>query len=449
MPIQSETSPFKEQSDSSGIRVQDQSPKTSRHFISNLLVPLKVRDFGLLFSGQMISTIGDMFFAVALPWLMLSSGYSPQELGIVLAAYGIPRVGTLLLGGLLSDWLGPRRVMLLADSMRALIMGVLVVLVITGHTEVWQLCAVAALLGTFAGLFLPAYYAMLPEVLTADELQAGNALNTSTIQLALLIGSGLAGLVVSHLQPAAAFVVDALTFVVSAITLASMQKGRRLAKPIATPEDQNASVSQKASEETSAFAPDITFWQLLRTWRLLQVAFLVIIFGNFLFNGLFEVALPTLARNQFLAGASGYGLLLATFGGGSLLGGLVAGGLGKIAHRGILMLSLIMILGILYSLVPFAGGLQGAALLIGSAGFTNGMLTVLAFTTMQLQAPHHLLGRLMGVFLFASLGLYPFSVALAGIVSSHFGPAILFPISAAMMLGASAFGWLQHEIREL
>ena len=92
MPIQSETSPFKEQSDSSGIRVQDQSPKTSRHFISNLLVPLKVRDFGLLFSGQMISTIGDMFFAVALPWLMLSSGYSPQELGIVLAAYGIPRV---------------------------------------------------------------------------------------------------------------------------------------------------------------------------------------------------------------------------------------------------------------------------------------------------------------------------------------------------------------------
>ena len=146
------------------------------------------------------------------------------------------------------------------------------------------------------------------------------------------------------------------------------------------------------------------------------------------------MALPTLARNQFLAGASGYGLLLATFGGGSLLGGLVAGGLGKIAHRGILMLSLIMILGILYSLVPFAGGLQGAALLIGSAGFTNGMLTVLAFTIMQLQAPHHLLGRLMGVFLFASMGLYPFSVALAGIVSSHFGPAILFPISAAMML---------------
>lgn len=429
--------------------IKAQSSNTPRQFISNLLVPLKVRDFRLLFSGQMISTIGDMFYAVALPWLMLSSGHTPQELGIVLAAYGVPRVGTLLLGGRLSDWLRPRRVMLLADSMRALLVGILAVLVITGHTEVWQLCAVAVPLGAFAGIFLPAYYAMLPEVLSADELQAGNALNTSTIQLALLIGSGLAGLVVSRLQPAAAFVVDALTFVVSAITLASMQGGRRSAIPIVTPEDQNAAVSQEASEDTFAFAPDITFWQLLRTWRLLQVAFLVIIIGNFLFNGLFEVALPTLAHNQFMAGASGYGLLLATFGAGSLLGGLIAGGLGKIAHRGILMLTLVMILGILYSLVPFAGGLQGAALLIGSAGFTNGMLTVLAFTIMQQQAPRHLLGRLMGVFLFASLGLYPFSVALAGIVSSHFGPTILFPISAAMMLGASAFGWLHREIREM
>ena len=449
MPLQSETSPLKEQSDSPDIYQNNQSSKTSRQIVGNLLIPLKVRDFRLLFIGQMISTIGDTFYAVALPWLMLSSGYSPQELGIVLAAYGVPRVGTLLLGGFLSDRLGPRSVMLLSDCMRALLTGILVLLVITNHTQMWHLCAVAVLLGAFAGLFLPAYYAILPEVLNADELQAGNALNTSTIQLALLIGSGLAGLVVSHLQPVAAFAIDALTFVVSAITLTLMQHGRRTSKFKTTPEYQLTSVSSNSLDYTSTFSPDISFWQLLRTWRLLQVAFLVIIFGNFLFNGLFEVALPVLARNQFLTGANGYGLLLALFGGGSLLGGLVAGGLGKIAHRGMLMLTLIMILGIIYALIPFVGGFQGAVVLLGSAGFTNGMLTVLAFTILQQQAPYHLLGRLMGVFLFASLGLYPFSVALVGILSSHFGPAIIFPISAIMMVGASAFGWFQKEIREL
>jgi len=388
-----------------------------------------------------------MFYAVALPWLMLSSGHTPQELGIVLATYGVPRVGTLLLGGLLSDWLRPRRVMLLADIMRALLVGVLAVLVFTGRTGVLPLCAVAAPLGAFAGLFLPAYYAILPEILGADALQAGNALNTSSLQLALLIGSGLAGLVVSRLQSGPAFVVDALTFVVSALTLILMRGEHRPAEAVTAQQEQ--ALAQEASGREATFAQDITFLRLIRTWRLLQVAFLVIIFGNFLFNGLFEVALPTLARDQFMSGAGGYGLLLAMFGAGSLLGGLIAGSLGKIAHRGLLMLICIMTLGVLYSFVPFAGGLPGAALLIGCAGLTNGMLTVLAFTVMQQQAPPHLLGRLLGIFLFASLGLYPLSVALVGVVSSHVGPVILFPISGAMMLGAAAFGWLQRDIRKL
>jgi len=418
-----------------------------KQLLGNLLAPLRVRDFCLLFVGQMISTTGDMFYAVALPWLMLSSGHTPQELGIVLATYGVPRVGTLLLGGLLSDWLRPRRVMLLADIMRALLVGVLAVLVFTGRTGVLPLCAVAAPLGAFAGLFLPAYYAILPEILGADALQAGNALNTSSLQLALLIGSGLAGLVVSRLQSGPAFVVDALTFVVSALTLILMRGEHRPAEAVTAQQEQ--ALAQEASGREATFAQDITFLRLIRTWRLLQVAFLVIIFGNFLFNGLFEVALPTLARDQFMSGAGGYGLLLAMFGAGSLLGGLIAGSLGKIAHRGLLMLICIMTLGVLYSFVPFAGGLPGAALLIGCAGLTNGMLTVLAFTVMQQQAPPHLLGRLLGIFLFASLGLYPLSVALVGVVSSHVGPVILFPISGAMMLGAAAFGWLQRDIRKL
>jgi MFS family permease len=411
-----------------------------KQLLGNLLAPLRVRDFRLLFVGQMISTIGDMFYAVALPWLMLSSGHTPQELGIVLATYGVPRVGTLLLGGLLSDWLRPRRVMLLADIMRALLVGVLAVLVFTGRTGVLPLCAVAAPLGAFAGLFLPAYYAVLPEILGADALQAGNALNTSSLQLALLIGSGLAGLVVSRLQSGPAFVVSALTLIL-------MRGEHRPAEAVTAQKEQ--ALAQEAPGGEATFAQDITFWRLIRTWRLLQVAFLVIIFGNFLFNGLFEVALPTLARDQFMSGAGGYGLLLAMFGAGSLLGGLIAGSLGKIAHRGLLMLICIMTLGVLYSFVPFAGGLPGAALLIGCAGLTNGMLTVLAFTVMQQQAPPHLLGRLLGIFLFASLGLYPLSVALVGVVSSHVGPVILFPISGAMMLGAAAFGWLQRDIRKL
>jgi predicted MFS family arabinose efflux permease len=345
------------------------SSRASR-LVRTTLAPLQVRDFRLLFGGQMISTIGDMFYAVALPWLMLSSGRSPQELGIVLTAYGVPRVGTLLLGGLLSDRLRPRRVMLLADFVRTLLVGALVVLAATGQTAVWPLSLVSFPLGACTGLFIPASYSILPEVLDENELPAGNALNSSTYQLAVLVGSAIAGVVVSFLRPAAALAVDAATFAVSAATLLAMRG------PV-LPREKSAverSATPPETPTTSPFAPDITFGQLLRRWRLLHVGLLVMICLNLTSGALFEVALPTLAHGPFAAGATGYGLLLAAFGLGALAGGLLGGGVGHLSRRGAIMLVLIITLASCYPLVPFVGGLPGAMAVLALAGIANGLL---------------------------------------------------------------------------
>ena len=94
--------------------------------------PLKVRNFNLLFGGQTISVIGDALYLVALPWLVLTTGGSAQELGIVLAAYGIPRALRMLVGGWLSDRLRPRRVMLIADTIRLLLVGLLAMIAMGG-----------------------------------------------------------------------------------------------------------------------------------------------------------------------------------------------------------------------------------------------------------------------------------------------------------------------------
>lgn len=429
-----------------------------------MLAPLAVLDFRWLFVGQMVSTAGDMFYAVALPWLLLSTGYTARELGIVLAAYGVPRVGTLLLGGLLSDRLGPRRVMLFADTTRVLLVGLIVLLVALHAADLWRLSIVAAVMGACTGLFLPAYYAITPEILPPASLQAGNALNTLTLQLALFAGAGLAGVVVSRLNASVALLVDACTFALSALTLMLMRGGRSATGKLQTIERREAGDAQQVSQQIGTgnegylqcaepaqtrFSADITFGQLVRQWRLLQVALFIVAIGNFLFNGTFEVALPTLAHNQLAAGASGYGLLLAAFGAGSLLGGLGAALLGPMRHRGVFLLTLIACQAGWYACLPFAGGLAGAGVLIGCAGLTNSLLTVMAFTILQQQAPRHLLGRLMGTLMFASLGLYPFSVALAGLLTTRFGPVLLFPLSGAMMLIAAIFGWLQREVREL
>jgi predicted MFS family arabinose efflux permease len=432
------------------IRQKEPGGSRASRLVGTTLAPLRVRNFRLLFSGQMLSTIGDMFYAVALPWLMLSSGRSPQELGIVLAAYGVTRVATVLLGGLLSDRLGPRWVMLLSDVMRAILLGLLVVLVASGQTAVLPLAAVSAPLGAFTGLFLPAYYTILPAVLSEEDLPAGNALNTSSYQFAVLVGSAIAGVVVSSLKPVAALAVDAVSFAISSLSLFALRglHARRGRKPAQVDAELPESRAQ-AVGEASRFDASTTFWQLLRQWRLLHVGLVIIVTINLTTWGLFEIALPVLAREQFAAGATGYGLMLAAFGVGAFTGGLAAGSVGRLPRRGPIMLAMILALALFYPLVPITGGLPGALLVLALAGSANGLLNVVFFIVAQQLTPPHLLGRVLSVLLLANVSVYPLSVALAGLVTTRFGPLVLFLATGGLLALASLFGWLEPEMRKL
>lgn len=87
--------------------------------------------------------------------------------------------------------------------------------------------------------------------------------------------------------------------------------------------------------------------------------------------------------------------------------------------------------------------------MLASAGIANGMLNVLFFTVTQQFTPRHLLGRVISVLMLANVGVYPLSVALGGLVTTHFGPAVLFVATGGLMALASLFGWLQTEMRQL
>ena len=103
----------------------------------NLLRPLRIRDFRLIFGGESISVIGDYFHFVALAWLTLQLTGSGLALGSVLMVAGIPRAVFILLGGALSDRFSPRSLMLYSNAFRALVVGLLAVLVLTGRAELW------------------------------------------------------------------------------------------------------------------------------------------------------------------------------------------------------------------------------------------------------------------------------------------------------------------------
>ncbi|MBE3560927.1 MAG: MFS transporter [Ktedonobacteraceae bacterium] len=421
------------------VAATDQQKATKQFSPGSILAPLRNRNFALLFSGQLISIMGDGLYYVALPWFMLSSGGGAQALGIVLAAYGIPRAASVLFGGVLSDRLGPRNTMLLTDCVRIVLMAALAFLVAQGHPALWLLCFVSALFGLFGGLFLPASLSAAPAILRGEELQAGNALTASSGQLAGVVGVGAAGAVVAWLQPAGALGLDALTFVVSAVTLLFMQN------VIVSQASRAAKDNENAGETGEAAVEPLTFWQLLRRSRILQLILVLATFKNLGIGAMFEVALPAMLHDQLHTSASGYGFILAGFSVGSILGALTAGGLGKLPYRLLLSLASFCIGGVLLTLLPFMGSVGIGVLIMAATGMLFGLGNVIALSVVQGAIPAHLMGRVMSMFGFATYGVYPFSVAIGGVITPRYGVIPIFLAGGLLMIIPAVVGFLQRS----
>lgn len=414
------------------------APEHQGNFIArmtgNMLAPLRYRNYSLLLSGQLISTIGDLLCGVAMPWFMLSTGGGAQALGIVLTAYGIPRAAGVIFGGALSDRWQPRRVMLSMDMARTFLMGLLAMLVAQGHPVLWSLCLVSAFLGLSGGIFSPPSISVLPALLPDKDLQAGNALQTTSSQLAGIVGSGFAGIVVGWLQPAGAFAIDAATFVVSAAALAMMSDALPL--PV-----HDVSTEQNGGQ----IEVPQTFWQLLRTSRFMRFILVIVFCVNFGSGATFEVALPAFAHDQLQSGASGYGFMLAGFAAGAIVGAVFAAGMGRLKRPWLVCLLLFLAMAGFSTLIPFLNSVIAVTGVLVVCGVLNSVGNILAITIIQQVFPRHLMGRVMSAIVFGNVGLYPFSVALGGFVVAHYGSLPIF-LANGLLFGATCLiGALQKE----
>ena len=414
------------------------------------MAPLRHRGFRLLAGGQLASNVGDAFYAVALPWYVLATHGGALLLAAVLAAYGVPRTALVVLGGHAADRWKPWTVMMGADTVRALAVGALAVVASLGPADASLLVPVAVVLGAGEGLFLPGSFAIVPSLLPDEDLQAGNALTSGGTQLATLVGPALGGAVVAVAGPASAFGVDAVTFFVSALTLFGVRAHQRRpsSAPAATsvPAATSASAPASAPAATSASVPEAatggpgtapvpapTLRGLLASERVLQVILVVTVAANLGSGGLSEVALPALAHGPFHAGATGYGGLIAAFGGGALVGTLLSGQVRR-ARRPALVASFAFLAEAgCIALVPYVGGALPAAAPLVAMGALNGFGNVVTITAFQRWAPRALMGRLMGVVIVASLGIFPVSVVFGGAVVHSLGAAAFFPLSAGIL----------------
>lgn len=404
------------------------------------LAPLHHRGFRLLAAGQLASNVGDSFYAVALPWYVLAEHGGALLLGTVLAAYGIPRTLLLAAGGHASDRWRPWTVMMSTDALRAVGVGALAGAAAAGPARTAVLVPIAAVLGAGEGLFLPGSFSIVPALLPGEDLQAGNALASAGTQFAALAGPAIGGGMVALLGPAPAFALDGVTFMISAVTL----YGVRTAMPSAT--GAAPALRPPAGTAGGAETGRPTVLALLRSERILQISLLITVAANLGSAGMDEVALPSLAHGPLHAGAGGYGGLIAAFGAGALLGTLTAGQVRRVRRPAIAASIAFLGQALFIAAIPYLGGALPAGAALAAVGVLNGFGNVVMITIFQRWAPPDLLGRLTGLLLTASFGVFPVSVALAALVVHGLGAAAFFPLAAVavaipLLAGLSQRTW--------
>jgi MFS family permease len=403
-----------------------------------LLQPLRLRDFRLVFTGESISLVGDQFHFVALAWLTLQLTGSGLALGTVLTAAAIPRAVFMLVGGALSDSLSPRSLMLASNAMRAVVVAVIAVLVLTGNAQLWQLYVLALIFGVVDAFFYPALNTIVPMLVNDRLLPPANALVQITQQLSGLIGPAIAGLVVAAVQTGPAFALDAVSFAVATTALLLVRGGRRAASPDAR-DDGTAGAAPGASEGLLANigAGMAYVWRdpPVRSLLLLVAAF------NFAFNGPLLVGLPYLADSRFESGAAAFGVMLSAYGAGALGGAVLAGSLRHVPRLGLITLVTAAAMGVSLALVGNVPNFILAVAAIGAIGLGAGFINVRVIAWLQARAPEAMRGRVMSLLMLGAVGLAPVSLAISGAIIDFGAVSLMFTVAAAIIVAASAAGF--------
>ena len=390
-----------------------------------LIRPLRLRDFRLLWTGMTVSLVGDGIFLVAMAWQAYELWNAPAALSLLGIGMTIPTIAFLLPAGVLSDRLDRRSLMLCADIGRAVVIAALAILALTGLLVFWELVLLVALYGAGTAFFTPAFEAIVPDIVPADDLAAANSLDQFVRPITLrLAGPAVGGALVAGVGPGAAFTVDAASFLASALAVFLM-------RPPAHPRSENVESSVGAVKEGLQFVRRrVWLWGTLLSATIAYLAFM----------GPAEVLLPYVVKNELHASAGDLGLVFAAGGVGAVAAALIMG------QRGHPPRDVTVMYGV-WTLATLAVGGYGLAtaswqLMIACLAFnaleTAG--TIVWATIKQRHVPASMLGRVSSLDWLISIGLLPLSFALtaplAGLVGARTTLVGAALIGAVATLGA-------------
>lgn len=375
-----------------------------------------------------ISALGDGIYTVALAWQVYDISNTPTALSVVGIAWFLPQVAAVLLAGVIADRIDRRLLMIAADVLRAVAIGVMGVLSVAGELQLWHAWVLVALYGIGNSFFYPAYTALVPQVLSKDLLVEAAALRQFVRPLSMrVIGPALGGAIVAAAGPGTGFLIDAASFGASTVALVLMTSRPVLPR------------AEKTVGSVWGEMRDGLRYVLSQRW--LALTLLAVTLAMVFFLGPVFVLMPFVIRNHLQGGAEGLGLVLAAGGIGALIASV------SMAQRGLPRRPLVFVY-IAWAIAAFclagyaqAGAVWEAALV--SALSVGSLIAgqILWEALLQRCIPSEYLGRVASIDAFVSSGLVPLSLAITGPIAGAAGSLVTLRW-AGIIAGTILIGFL-------
>jgi MFS family permease len=393
------------------------------------------RSFALLWSGQTVSCLGDSLFTIALAWWVLQKTGSATAMSVVLVCSMLPMLLCLLFGGVAVDRFPRIRLMLLSDLLRGGLVLLLALLAELQVLELWQICVLSAVFGVVDAFFLPAYRAIIPDLVPSELRSRANSLTSLSRQGMSFIGPAIGAWIIAFGGTPLSFALDGVSFLLSAICLIVLPPAPALSLP--TEREEDVLLEIRKGITTVLHDP----W----LWVTLVIASVSTIF----LVGPTEAALPLLVKQRFAAQVGVFALFTALAALGSVIAAFALGHVNQLRRRGPLTYGMWL----LASLMVVVMGLPLPVIGISAAFFIQGAASEILgqawLNTLQEFVPADLQGRISSIDYLVSFALTPIGYALAGIAADRLGTSLVFITGGAIAAGVIVLGFLHPRVRAI
>ncbi|MCZ7528026.1 MAG: MFS transporter [Acidimicrobiia bacterium] len=358
---------------------------------------MRNRDFALFLTGAFLSNAGSWMQNITVPFVVYEVTGSASWVGFVAFAQFIPAVVVGPLGGVLADRISRRRILLATSLLGALAASGLAVVWADGHASPWVTAGLVTVTGVSIGLMLPAWQAMVPQLAPRDQLLNAITLNSAQFNASRTVGPALGGVVLLRFGASTAFTVNALSYVAVIVALLAIR----------APEPSSEAGSGRVREQ---FREVIAY---SRERAGVVVALVVVACVAFLGSPVLQLA-AVLSQEQLGVGEDVYGMIVAAFGAGGVIGAVVVSGYADGVNRSSLVAASV----VLYGLGLVAVGLSPSYPAALAGMFTLGAAYLVAVSTantsIQLLVGEEVRGRVMALYSMAITAGIPLGALLQG-----------------------------------